>query len=397
MRDGWMEVPVCEVARQVRRQHAVEPGTQYPLLGVRWYGQGPFLREVVAGGQIKATRLYKVAVGDFIYNRLFAWKGSFGLIAEEHSECYVSGEFPLFECDTQRVEPSYLNLVMCQPHVWAQIERESTGSTTTSRNRWKEERFLEWEVALPPLDEQRRIVDLIRSMDAYIDAARQSAAATRSARRAMWSELLSAVGEDWDHKELGEICYIDARLADPKQAALADLPHVGVEKIESGTGRVLALRSASEDGVVSSKFLFGPEDVLYSKIRPELRKAAFPQITGLASADIYPLRPKPGCIAEFLLILLLSDEFSEMAIAKSGRTKMPKVNREELFSIEVPVPQILEQRRIAGLDLAISAEIDAMTRVVTAADSLRSSILSGLLSGEHQIPVDYETQVGSLA
>lgn len=143
MRDGWVETTIGKVAEQVERPvGVVEPGVAYPLLGVRWYGQGPFLREVGVGGTIKAKRLFAVQPGDFIYNRLFTWKGSFGVVGDDLAGCYASGEFPLFVVNQDLILPRYLNHLMCTPWTWEQIDRESTGSTATSRNRWKETRVL---------------------------------------------------------------------------------------------------------------------------------------------------------------------------------------------------------------------------------------------------------------
>ena len=49
-----------------------------------------------SGESLSAQHFYRVKAGDIIYNRLFAWKGSFGLIGEDLAGCYVSHEFPLF-------------------------------------------------------------------------------------------------------------------------------------------------------------------------------------------------------------------------------------------------------------------------------------------------------------
>lgn len=168
------------------------------------------------------------------------------------------------------------------------------------------------------------------------------------------------MADTWRVVLLGDICSIQARLVDPTLPEYQDMLHVGIERIESGTGRLLPLATAAEDGVTSGKYLFTAEDVIYSKIRPELRKAAFPRFSGLASADAYPLRVGEQCLPEFLHLLLLSPAFSEAAMAKSGRTKMPKINRGELFSIPVNLPPLPEQRRIVDLIGALDAEIEAL-------------------------------------
>ena len=72
------------------RPVTLEANTTYQLLGVKWYGEGPFLRESLRGAEIGASQLFQVKEGDIIYNRLFAWKGSFGIISPHLDGCFVS-------------------------------------------------------------------------------------------------------------------------------------------------------------------------------------------------------------------------------------------------------------------------------------------------------------------
>ncbi len=65
----WKRMRIGDVLKEVSREKRLEPNTKYRLLGVKWYGKGVFLREEKYGKEIKATKLYKVKQGDFIYNR----------------------------------------------------------------------------------------------------------------------------------------------------------------------------------------------------------------------------------------------------------------------------------------------------------------------------------------
>jgi len=357
-------------------------------LGVRWYAGGPLARETVTNETSKATKLVRVEVGDFIYNRLFAWKGSFGVIAPSLAGSYVSGEFPAFRTDPASLLPEYLFLYMSRPGIWDQILLESTGSTATSRNRWKEDRFLSMPIDLPPVQGQRRIVDLISSIDAATVDGEAMLASTEmllgaSREEAWFSQVNSCL-------PLSEVATIEARMVDPTHDDYRDLFHVGVAQIEKDTGRLVEGKTAEEDGLISSKFLFTPEDIIYSKIRPNLRKVALPRFTGLCSADAYPLRPKPGADPDFLREMLLSEAFTRAAVAKSGRTKMPKVNRTELFSIDVPNPATEVQRANGEVFRAIRESREATGRVVEDLAALRGQLLDALISGEHEIPSSYD-------
>lgn len=118
----------------------------------------------------------------------------------------------------------------------------------------------------------------------------------------------------------------------------------------TGSDELIDVRTAREEGLRSGKYLFEPGAVLYSKIRPYLRKAARPDFRGLCSADVYPLVPKNGSLdSNFLFHLLLGPGFTEYAISGSDRAGMPKVNRRHLFAYQFTLPPLEEQRRIVAI------------------------------------------------
>ncbi len=135
--------------------------------------------------------------------------------------------------------------------------------------------------------------------------------------------------------------------------------HVGAANIEKSTGILLPCMTASEEGITSGKYLFDETCVVYSKIRPELSKATIPGFTGLCSADAYPLKPRADILPRIILMQILSDKFVKFATSTSARTKMPKINQEELGEYVFAIPCFEEQCLIAGFlsdfDEAIAA------------------------------------------
>ena len=57
---------------------------QYNILAPDWYAKGLYTKETKYGSEIAAAKVYRVEEGDFVYNRLFAWKGSFALATAEN-------------------------------------------------------------------------------------------------------------------------------------------------------------------------------------------------------------------------------------------------------------------------------------------------------------------------
>lgn len=166
----WPFVKLGDLLAQIDRLERVDPDASYHLLGVRLEGNGPFIRETVTGAETSAGRLNQVRSGDFIYSRLFAWRGAFGVITDAMDGCFVSNEFPIFSTNQDRLDVGYLARWFQMPNVWRKVEENCTGSTPTTRNRFKEQFFFDLEIPLPPLAEQQA---LVAHLDALADKTRQ--------------------------------------------------------------------------------------------------------------------------------------------------------------------------------------------------------------------------------
>jgi type I restriction enzyme S subunit len=172
MANGWRTVPFSEVVKVVSRPETLDRDKTYRILGMRWYAQGLFIREDKPGHEIQANELFRVEKDDFVYNRLFAWKGSFGIVDDTTAGGYVSGEFPCFHVITEKADPKFIHLYLSQEPIWNEIARVSSGQTNISRLRLKVPTFLAMEIPLPPLTEQTRIMRRIEALAARLAEAR---------------------------------------------------------------------------------------------------------------------------------------------------------------------------------------------------------------------------------
>ena len=120
-----------------------------------------YIKHRKLGSEIKASKLYRVEPGDFVYNRLFAWKGSFAEATHEQAGCYVSNEFPTFQVIDSRLKPGYLWAYFSQPMLWDHIESLSSGTSSTSRLRLKEARLLSFAIPIAPTSVQESLIVLL--------------------------------------------------------------------------------------------------------------------------------------------------------------------------------------------------------------------------------------------
>lgn len=180
--DGWQLLPVSSFATQIENKEKVASESEYRMAGVKWYGEGVFHRETVIGKEQSANYLYPLKPGCIIYNRLFAWKESFSVVAEEMNGLYVSNEFPQFDINQNIALPKFIYLLFITKKVIGAVNAASIGSAAISRNRFKESDFLAFRVPIPPLPIQRKIVG-------HWEAAQQERAAADTALSALIAEL----------------------------------------------------------------------------------------------------------------------------------------------------------------------------------------------------------------
>lgn len=157
---GWQRLALGEVMTQVSDPIEVEPGVEYPHFGIYSFAKGLFKKAPLLGDEIKATKLYRVREGQFIYGRLNAYEGAFAVIGADYDGSHVSNEFPAFECGQDRIHPSFLLAYFSSPAVWEALKRKVTGiggGAGNRRIRLKESVLLAEEIWLPPVDWQQKI------------------------------------------------------------------------------------------------------------------------------------------------------------------------------------------------------------------------------------------------
>lgn len=163
---AFKTVRVGDLIEETKEKEKVAPDTVYTLLGVKWWGLGTFVREEKLGRKIKGKTLYKTSHGELIYNRLFAYRGSFALVPPEHNGCYVSNEFPTYKAKegVENGDLALRYLVHClnSPQYLARVDVLSTGSTKQSRNRFNQSLLVDFKVEMPDdPDGLRKVVALL--------------------------------------------------------------------------------------------------------------------------------------------------------------------------------------------------------------------------------------------
>ena len=184
-------------------------------------------------------------------------------------------------------------------------------------------------IPLPSLDRQAQIVSELASYHNVI----------LSAQRIIknYSPVLP-ISEEWTSVKLGDLFEVATDLIDP-QSKNGYVNYVGLENIESNSGKIIGQIECEYQNIKSAKRVFSKGDILFGKLRPALNKVTFAQFDGICSTDIIVLRAKnEDTISEFYSILLRNSDFNKMVLNGCSGGQLPRVDIEYL--LDLPIQQV---------------------------------------------------------
>ena len=196
----WPMVKLGNVIKVVDTTEYIEHPTEETFITLKMHGNGAVKRNIGDGKTPKPFRGFRAKAGQFIYSRIDARNGAFGLIPAELNNAVVSKDFPLYNIDEAKIIPSLLVKICTSDQFINQIKSLSNGAT--NRQRIKEEILENLTIPLPPLDEQKRIAEVLSMMANMIDLAKSEIFKMQS----LTSELLrQLICNSFEKKSLGAI------------------------------------------------------------------------------------------------------------------------------------------------------------------------------------------------
>jgi type I restriction enzyme S subunit len=252
-------------------------------------------------------------------------------------------------------------------------------------------------VNLPPLAEQKRIVDVVSSVDTYIDALQQQADTARTARNAVLHELLSVGGDDWTETTLGDVATWGSG-GTPKSGESAyydgDIPWCVIGDLTEGEVFLTEKCITSEGLKNSSAKVVEPGAVMIAMYGASIGRTGIvgrPMATNQAIAFAYP---SVETLDNRFLLSFLQTQKLHFVEAGQGAAQ-PNISQTVLKAWPILLPPLDEQKRIVEIVTSMDDVIQSTEQAVTDAKNLRSGLLSDLLSGEHEIPESYDVFVGA--
>jgi type I restriction enzyme S subunit len=257
----------------------------------------------------------------------------------------------------------------------------------------KKGQFTDAKIKLPPLLEQKRIVDLISSVDSYIQTLHQQLETAKKSRNAVLHDLLAMGGDDWVASTLGEVAVLnpsEPALSNSDHFAPMDAVHVGKRWVQYTEERRDRNGARARAG-----------DVLFARITPCLENGKVAQVQSElkrcgGSTEFIVVRGTEKCTSDFLYFwCTLKENRDKAAELMTGTTGRQRLSWQDLGSLSLWLPSITDQERIVSYISEFDSLIESTESAITQAQNLRSGLLSDLLSGDHEIPASYDKVIGA--
>jgi len=387
MTNGWQEVPLKEIANPISRSVPVEGGTEYRTIGVKWWGMGAYERETIDGSRTAAKTLSIVREGDLIINKIWVRHGSVAIAGKEVDGCAGSGEFPTFELDLNRIEPRWIHWQTKMKSFWGKCDSLSQG--TSGKNRIKPELFLTIKIPLPPLDEQRNIVERVEALAARIAEVQFLREETNKETDLLFARTLSGA-----YDEALSIAGSSERL-DALCTTITDGTHVTPYYVDEGIP-FLSVKDVSSGKIDFSRARFiSPEEhaFLTKRCKPERDDILLTKVGTTGIAKVVDVDREFSIFVSIALLKLdktrLNSKFTEYMLnspklkqySSDGTRGVGNKNLVLKFIKEfpMPVPPLDEQRRIVAYLDSVQARLASLRELQSATGEELSALLPSVL------------------
>lgn len=175
--DEYPLIPIGNLLRQRTTTERIVDTLQEKYVTIGLHGKGVRERSI-AHYDPKPFSAYRVSSGQFIYSRIDARNGAFGIIPQNLDGAVVSKDFPVFDIDYSKITVDYLMYSVLSDDFIQQIKLNSIG--TTNRQRVNEEALLSYKIKLPTISEQNQFAAFIEQTDKSKYVARQATANIRT-------------------------------------------------------------------------------------------------------------------------------------------------------------------------------------------------------------------------
>ena len=191
-------------------------------------------------------------------------------------------------------------------------------------------------IPVPPLKIQQEIVNDCTAID------NKTEEKARGIKKIQAEIEALCLHDNFETKKLLQVVDIQSNVINPLQET-GSVFFVGLENIESDTGRLIGNPLTQYSTIKSNKNIYKKGDLLYRKLRPNLNKLYLAQEDGICSTDILVLRCKDRNLNSFYAYYMRTKKFNSEVLKTVSGQQLPRTKWDLIKAIKVPIPKDKEE------------------------------------------------------
>lgn len=393
----WPMVPLGEVLTQYKDYiDAPEPKT-YTKLSVKLYGKGVTLDTPTDGTDLKMKRHQLAKAGQVILSEIWGKKGAIGFVPQLGEGALCTSHFFLFDVVHERLLPKWLEYIFRANYLEKQLDSEAKGTTGYAAVR--PAHLFKATIPLPPLPEQRRLVERIDALAAKIEEAKRLRCEADKERSALESsftnDIFSHATMAWPRRPLGELADIQSgvTLGRSISGPTSRRPYLRVANVQDGYFDLSVIKEIDIRPDEFEKWKLLPGDLLlteggdWDKLgRGAVWRGEIPDC--IHQNHIFRVRVAKDVIDPEFLALLTASPYGKSYFQDASKqtTNLASINQRQLKAFPVFVPSIDEQQhtisRVYALREKLRVSHKAQTESGREINAMIPAILDRAFRGE---------------
>lgn len=404
--DGWNKRKLGSVLTGV-----VGGGTPSKDEPLYWNGGIPWasVKDVVAGRQCPTDRISELGLQSSAarlvskQSVIMATRMAVGVVHQFDTEVAINQDLKAL-IPNQEMVSEFLYWL----GTWKGVELagRATGSTVKGI---RVEEIQRLQILLPPLPEQKKIAEILTSVDDAIAATKAVIEQTKQVKKGLLQELLTKgightkfkmtpigeIPESWEISQLGRVSDVRSGVAKNGNRVLVDpvtLPYLRVANVQDGWLDLSEIKEITVDQKEVSRFRLERGDILMTE-GGDIDKLGRGYIWddevpgALHQNHVFSVRSDRTLVEPVYLGCFASSPMAKRYFLRVGKqtTNLASINKTLLREMPILVPPLAEQRKIGGRVLEVDAAIRAAKTTLLELDTVKQGLLQNLLTGQIRV------------
>lgn len=296
---------------------------------------------------------------------LLSFKLSIGKTAIAGADLYTNeaiAGLEILDSEKENISDKYLYHLFSAKLI--NLEKDGKNAMGSSLN----SKFLkQLKIPVPPLDIQQKIITQIEEIEAKETKAKKVIEEKTKA-------MFETIKRDTELKKVSDVAVLSKDKIDPSTKPDELFNYVGLEHLESNTGKILSWEPSIGSSIKSTKNAFKKDQILYGKLRPYLNKVVIPDFEGVCSTDILVLDSKHPTI---LQRVLLSQEFVDEASKKMSGVNLPRIKVKDFLDMKIRYPKNPD-KTVKALE-KLEMEIQKQEQAIANTEEKKKAVLTKYL------------------